>query len=125
MTVSRDDQPDLLSDLSDLDFVRHLLADLHDDLPGKVGRFSMLTDLGGQTGRSGTMIFGGHAMRPITPGSKRDRRSCTAIMWRRSCCVRGSWSICWRHIFTPGFWSMTFRIASSSPTPSAAAESAR
>lgn len=61
MTVSRDDQPDLLSDLSDLDFVRHLLADLHDDLPGKVGRFRMLTDLGSQMGRSGTMIFGGHA----------------------------------------------------------------
>ncbi len=61
MTVSRDDQPDLLSDLSDLDAVRHLLADLHDDLPGKVGRFRMLTDLGGQMERSGTMIFGGHA----------------------------------------------------------------
>lgn len=61
MTVSRDDQLDLLSDLSDLDFVRHLLADLHDDLPGKVGRFRMLTDLGGQMGPSGTMIFGGHA----------------------------------------------------------------
>ena len=59
--MSRDGQPDLLSDLSDLDFVRHLLADLHDDLPGKVGRFRMLTDLGGQMGRSGTMIFGGHA----------------------------------------------------------------
>ena len=61
MTVSRDDQPDLISDLSDLDFVRHLLADLQDDLPGKVGLFRMLTDLGGQIGRSGTMIFGGHA----------------------------------------------------------------
>lgn len=61
MTVGRDDQPDLLSDLSDLDFVRHLLADLHDDLSDKVGRFRMLTDLGAQMGRSGTMIFGGHA----------------------------------------------------------------
>lgn len=60
MTVGGDDQPDLLSDLSDLDFVRHLMADLHDDLPGKVGRFRMLTDLGGQMGRSGTMVFGGH-----------------------------------------------------------------
>ena len=59
--MSGDDEPDLLSDLSDLDFVRHLLADLHDDLPEKVGRFRMLTDLGGQMGPSGTMIFGGHA----------------------------------------------------------------
>lgn len=61
MTVSGGDQPDLLSDLSDLDFVRHLLADLHDDLRAKVGRFRMLTDLGSEMGRSGTMIFGGHA----------------------------------------------------------------
>ncbi len=61
MTAGGGDQPDLLSDLSDLDFVRHLLADLHDDLPEKVGRFRMLTDLGSKMGRSGTMIFGGHA----------------------------------------------------------------
>ena len=61
MTMSGDDQPVLLSDVSDLDFARHLLADLHDDLPEKVGRFRMLTDLGGQMGRSGTMIFGGYA----------------------------------------------------------------
>ena len=61
MTAGGGDQPDLLSDLSDLDFVRHLLADLHDDLPEKVGRFRMLTDLGSEMGRSGTMIFGGHA----------------------------------------------------------------
>ncbi|TRO86001.1 hypothetical protein FKB34_16280 [Glycocaulis profundi] len=61
MTGSEDDQPDLISDLSDLDFVCHLLADFHDDLRGKIGRFRMLTDLGGQMGPSGTMIFGGHA----------------------------------------------------------------
>lgn len=59
--VTHGDQTDLLSDLSDMDFVRHLLADLHDNLPEKVSRFRMLTDLGGQMGPSGTMIFGGHA----------------------------------------------------------------
>ena len=61
MTADDGDQPDLLSDLSDLDFVRHLLADLNDDLRGKVARFRMLTDLGRDMGRHGTMIFGGHA----------------------------------------------------------------
>lgn len=59
--VTHGDQTDLLSDLSEMDFVRHLLADLHDNLPEKVSRFRMLTDLGGQMGPSGTMIFGGHA----------------------------------------------------------------
>ncbi len=60
MTAGQREQPDLLSDLSDVDFVRYLLADLHDDLPDKVGRFRMLADLGTEMGRSGTMIFGGH-----------------------------------------------------------------
>lgn len=61
MTASDEHQPDLLSDISDLDLVRHLLADLHDDLPGKISRLRMLTDLGRDMGRHGTMIFGGHA----------------------------------------------------------------
>jgi hypothetical protein len=61
VTAGQREQPDLLSDLSDVDFVRYLLADLHDDLPDKVGRFRMLADLGTEMGRSGTMIFGGHA----------------------------------------------------------------
>ncbi|WP_323717124.1 hypothetical protein [Paracoccus aminovorans] len=38
------DQPDLLSDLTDLDFARHLLVEAHNDLHGKVSRFRMLTD---------------------------------------------------------------------------------
>ena len=63
MTGSRDDeqQPDLLSGVSDLDAVSHLLADLHDDLPGKVTRFRHLADLGGALGPQGTMLFGGAA----------------------------------------------------------------
>src|SRR5581483_1200033 len=51
---------DLLSDVTELDLVRHLLADLHDDLIEKVARFRQLIDLGLQMGRR-TMIFGGHA----------------------------------------------------------------
>lgn len=54
-------QADLLSGISDLDAVSHLLADLHDDLPGKVTRFRHLADLGGALGPQGTMLFGGSA----------------------------------------------------------------
>lgn len=59
--IDRSDQPDLLSDLSDLDFARHLLAEMHDDLHGKVSRFRMLTDFNRGLGPNGTMIPGGHA----------------------------------------------------------------
>lgn len=58
--MSHEDKPDLLPEMSDLDVVRHLLAELHDDLPEKVRRFRMLTDFGSEMGQSGTMIFGGH-----------------------------------------------------------------
>jgi len=58
---TRRDQPDLLSDLSDLDLVRYLLADLHDGLDGKVSRLHLLADLSGTMGQRGTMIFGGPA----------------------------------------------------------------
>jgi hypothetical protein len=54
-------QHDLLSGISGLDAVSHLLADLHDDLPGKVTRFRHLADLGGALGTQGTMLFGGAA----------------------------------------------------------------
>lgn len=59
--TERSEQSDLLSDLTDLDFVRHLLADMHDDLRGKIARFRMLTDFGREMGPNGTMIFGGYA----------------------------------------------------------------
>jgi hypothetical protein len=52
-------QGDVLSSFGDLDLVRLLLVDLHDDLPGKVARFRQLTDLSGVLGPSGTMLFGG------------------------------------------------------------------
>ena len=54
-----DEQADLLSPVSDLQLVRLLLADLHDDLPGKIARFRQLTDLSGVLGSHGTMIAGG------------------------------------------------------------------
>lgn len=53
------DQSDLLSDLNDLDLARHLLADIHDGLEGKVSRLRFLADLSGAMGQRGTMIFGG------------------------------------------------------------------
>jgi hypothetical protein len=58
---TKSDQPDLLSDLSDLDLVRHLLADFHDGIEGKVFRLHLLADLSGTMGQRGTMIFGGPA----------------------------------------------------------------
>lgn len=60
-TAGGGDQSDLLSDLSAIDFARHLLAEMHDDLPEKVSRFRMLTDFDREMGSDGTMIFGGWA----------------------------------------------------------------
>jgi hypothetical protein len=53
------EQPDLLSPLSDLRLVQLLLADLHDDLSGKVGRYRQLSDLSAALGFYGTMLPGG------------------------------------------------------------------
>ncbi|MEZ0497517.1 hypothetical protein [Sphingomonas sp. IW22] len=53
------DQPDLLTDLHDLDFVRLLLAEMHDDLRGKVSRFRQLDDTVSAIGSRQSMIPGG------------------------------------------------------------------
>jgi hypothetical protein len=53
-------QQSLFSPLADVDFFRHLLADLHDDLQGKVARFRQLADLSADLGAGGSMIPGGH-----------------------------------------------------------------
>ena len=52
-------QAELFSDDKNLDLVRVLLADLHDDLLGKVARFHQLQDLSLAMGSSGTMMPGG------------------------------------------------------------------
>ncbi len=54
-----DTQIDLLSSVTDLDSARMLLADLHDDLVGKVARFRQLNELSVTLGRHGTMLPGG------------------------------------------------------------------
>jgi hypothetical protein len=54
-------QETLFSPLADVDFFRHLLADLHDDLSGKVARFRQLADLSTELGSYGSMIPGGQA----------------------------------------------------------------
>jgi hypothetical protein len=64
------DEPDLLSEFSDFDLVRHLLADLHDGLSGKISRFRQLVDLSDTLGSSGTMLFGGE----ITDAAWREAR---------------------------------------------------
>lgn len=55
------DQKALFSPLADVDFFRHLVADLHDDLTGKVARFRQLADLSMALGSYGSMIPGGEA----------------------------------------------------------------
>jgi hypothetical protein len=57
--MSDGDQADLLSPVSDLRLVQLLLADLHDDLGGKVARFRQLSDLSAALGLYGTMLPGG------------------------------------------------------------------
>jgi hypothetical protein len=54
-------QADLLSSVTDLDSARILLADLHDDLVGKVARFRQLNELSATLGPHGTMLPGGEA----------------------------------------------------------------
>jgi hypothetical protein len=54
------DEPlNLLSRVTDLEIVRMLLADLHDDLDGKVARYHQLADLSLTLGSGGTMLPGG------------------------------------------------------------------
>jgi hypothetical protein len=50
---------DLFDTPNDVDFVQMLLADLHDDLVGRVARFKQLSDLSHALGKSGTMLPGG------------------------------------------------------------------
>ncbi|WP_395458184.1 hypothetical protein ACHMW5_30035 [Azospirillum melinis] len=60
--MSREDwQEDLFSDLTELDLVRYIMADTHNDLHGKVARLRQITDLGRELGLNGTMIFGAAA----------------------------------------------------------------
>ncbi|KFX63359.1 hypothetical protein KBK24_0116645 [Burkholderia sp. K24] len=52
-------QMELLSSIRDVDVFRVLLADLHDDMEGKVARFRQLADLSMSLGSGGTMMPGG------------------------------------------------------------------
>jgi hypothetical protein len=47
--------------VSDLDLARQLLAELHDDLQGKVTRFRLLMDLAADLGLQGTFMPGGQS----------------------------------------------------------------
>jgi hypothetical protein len=52
-------QRTLLSPLTDVSAARMLLAELHDDLAGKVARFHQLAELSDTLGATGTMLPGG------------------------------------------------------------------
>lgn len=59
MTSPTDPQTDLFSPVTDLELAQMLLADLNEDLIGKVSRFRRLCDLSETLGSQGTMIQGG------------------------------------------------------------------
>lgn len=50
---------DLLSPLTETEFLQLLLRDLQDDLPGRITRLRYLGDQAGTLGSAGTMILGG------------------------------------------------------------------
>lgn len=54
-------QDSLFSPLADVDLFRHLIADLHDDVAGKVARFRQLADLTTEHATERAMIPGGTA----------------------------------------------------------------
>ena len=49
----------LLPGLTDVAAIRLLLADMHDDLPGRIGRLRYLSDIAADLGTEGTMLWGG------------------------------------------------------------------
>jgi hypothetical protein len=57
--MAEERQSELFSQIQNMDAVRFLLADLHDDLDGKVARLLQLADLSGALGSLGTMLPGG------------------------------------------------------------------
>jgi uncharacterized protein (DUF2236 family) len=57
--VTHQVQSELLSTVKDIDVFRVLVADLHDDMAGKVARFRQLADLSAALGSAGTMMPGG------------------------------------------------------------------
>lgn len=59
--MSDSTQSELLSELADIDLVRLLLVELHDDLGGKVGRFHQLMDLSIELGTKRSMLPGGES----------------------------------------------------------------
>ena len=54
-----DEQFEIFSPLSDLDFAGVLLADLHNDLSDRVSRYRQLADLSSSLGSDGSIISGG------------------------------------------------------------------
>jgi hypothetical protein len=50
---------DLFSDVDNVDLLQRLIAELHDDLPGRLSRLRYLVDISSKLGAGGTMMPGG------------------------------------------------------------------
>ncbi len=60
--MSHESQEELFSNATDPELARVLIADLHNDLLGKVSRFHQLQDLSLALGEAGTMMPGGEVV---------------------------------------------------------------
>ena len=100
MTSSIDNEfrVDLLSDITDLNSVRSLIADMHDDLTGRVQRFRYLADLARSLALPEPCCS--EVRRHSTRGARSDRPSSTATMSQSSFSAEPLWKSCSPHSCT-------------------------
>jgi hypothetical protein len=63
--MAKQTECDLPPNVNDVDALRVLLEDMHDDLNGKVGRSRLLAELSAAVEPMGTMMLGGETVSPV------------------------------------------------------------